>query len=161
MRSRCATAVASRASESLARERVVNRTVDGDVQQDVDTERDVGAATPGLTVSHQLAAEARSEARQPLLPEAASHQVVVGDIPAEPPGFRPRTGLLAELDRAGARVSVIHAMTGRHGPRRYAAGGRIRAGEAGCRLAAGGLGQRRGRRIACRRDWLRWLRPRD
>ena len=37
---------------------------------------------------------------------------MVGDIPAEPPGFRPRAGLLAELDRAGARVSVIHAVTG-------------------------------------------------
>ena len=48
-------------------------------------------------------------------PEAASHQVVVGDIPAEPPGFRPRAGLLAELDRAGARVSVIHAATGLQG----------------------------------------------
>ena len=40
---------------------------------------------------------------------------MVGDIPAEPPGFRPRAGLLAELDRAGARVSVIHAVTGLHG----------------------------------------------
>ena len=93
----------------------MNRTVDGDVQQDVHTERDVDAATPDLTVSHQLAAGARSEAQEPLPPEAASHQVVVGDIPAEPPGFRPRAGLLAELDRAGARVSVIHAVTGLHG----------------------------------------------
>ena len=40
---------------------------------------------------------------------------MVGDIPAEPPGFRPRAGLLAELDRASARVSVIHAVTGLHG----------------------------------------------
>jgi RNA polymerase sigma factor (sigma-70 family) len=39
----------------------------------------------------------------------------VGDIPAEAPGFRPRAGLLAELDRAPARVSVIHAVAGRHG----------------------------------------------
>ena len=39
----------------------------------------------------------------------------MGDIPAEAPGFRPRGGLLAELDRAPARVSVIHAVAGRHG----------------------------------------------
>ena len=39
----------------------------------------------------------------------------MGDIPVEPPGFRPRVGLLADLDRAGARVSVIHARTGQHG----------------------------------------------
>ena len=94
---------------------VANRTVNGDVQQDVHTERDVDAAAPDLTVSHQLAAGARSEAQEPLPPEAVSHQVVVGDIPVEPPGFQPRVDLLAELDRAGARVSVIHAVTGLHG----------------------------------------------
>ena len=93
----------------------MNRTVDGDVQQDVHTERDVDAVTPDLTVSHQPADGARSEAPEPLPPEAENLQVVVGDIPAEPPGFRPRVGLLAELDRAGARVSVIHAVTGLHG----------------------------------------------
>ena len=93
----------------------MNRTVDGDVQQDVDAGGDIDMATPDLTVSRQLAAGALSEAQEPLPPEAASHQVVVGDIPVEPPGFQPRAGLLAELDRAGARVSVIHAGTGLHG----------------------------------------------
>jgi len=44
-----------------------------------------------------------------------SQQVVVGDIPLEPPGFRPRPGLLAKLDRAGAGVSVIHTTTGLRG----------------------------------------------
>ena len=33
----------------------------------------------------------------------------------EPLGFQSRAGLLAELDRASARVSVIHARTGQHG----------------------------------------------
>ena len=33
----------------------------------------------------------------------------------EPLGFQSRVGLLAELDRASARVSVIHARTGQHG----------------------------------------------
>jgi RNA polymerase sigma factor (sigma-70 family) len=87
----------------------------GDVQQEVHTERDVDAALFDLEGSHQPTAGARSEAPAPLPPEPASHQVVVGDIPAEPPGFRPRLGLFAELDRAGARVSVIQAAAGLHG----------------------------------------------
>ncbi len=44
-----------------------------------------------LAVSHRHAADTGPEAGA-LAPEAASHQVVVGDIPAEPPGFRPRVG---------------------------------------------------------------------
>ena len=93
----------------------MNRTVDGGVQQDVDTERDVDTATSDLTASHQFAAGARSKAYEPLPPQAAGHQVVVGDVPVEPPGFLPRADLLAELDRAGTQVSVIHARTGLHG----------------------------------------------
>ena len=50
-----------------------------------------------------------------LPPEPSADQVVVGDIPLEPPGFRPRPALLAELDRAGARISVIHAVAGLQG----------------------------------------------
>jgi RNA polymerase sigma factor (sigma-70 family) len=80
---------------------VLNRTVGGDIQQDGHTERDVAAVAP--------------EAQDPLPADTASHQIAVGDIPVEPPGFRPRAGLLAELDRAGPRVSVIHAMRGLHG----------------------------------------------
>ena len=44
----------------------------------------------------------------------ATGQVVVGDIPREPPGFRPREELLAELDRAG-EASVVHTVTGIRG----------------------------------------------
>ena len=33
----------------------------------------------------------------------------------EPGGYQPRFGLLAQLDRAEARVSVIHSADGRHG----------------------------------------------
>ena len=65
--------------------------------------------------SDQVTVEGTSEAQEPLLPEAANHQVVVGDIPMEPSCFRPRAGLLTELDRAGAQVSVIRALTGLHG----------------------------------------------
>jgi tetratricopeptide (TPR) repeat protein len=44
--------------------------------------------------------------------EAASRQVVAGDIPVEPSGFQPRADLLAELDRPRVRVPVIHVITG-------------------------------------------------
>ena len=40
---------------------------------------------------------------------------MVGDIPLEPPGFQPRAGLLARLDHADARVSVIHTTNGLRG----------------------------------------------
>ncbi len=89
----------------------MNRTVDGDVQQGLD----VDAAMPGVAVSHQRASRAGSEAAEPSASEAASHQLVVGDIPLEAPGFEPRAGLLADLDRTGARVSVIHPATGLRG----------------------------------------------
>ena len=116
----------------------MNRTVDGGVQHDVQRKLDVDTATPDLTVSHQLAAAARSEAQEAPSSEAVSQQVVVGDIPVEPPGFRPRDGLLAELDRADARVSVIHAGTGLHGlgtTQLAAAYARVKL-EAGWRLVA-------------------------
>ena len=84
----------------------MNRSVGGGVQQDVN------AGNPDPAVSHQLAAGAPSQGPEPLPLETASHQVVVGDIPAAPPGFRSRAGLLAELDRPGVRVSVIHPVMG-------------------------------------------------
>ena len=63
----------------------------------------------------KVAAGGTAEAQQPLLPGATDRQVVVGDIPMEPSCFRARAGLLAELDRASTRVSVIHPVTGLHG----------------------------------------------
>ena len=71
---------------------------------------------------------------------------MVGDIPVEPPGFRPRAGLLAELDRAGARVSVIHAATGLQGLGATQLAAAYARAKLDGRLAAGGLGQRRGHR---------------
>jgi RNA polymerase sigma factor (sigma-70 family) len=93
---------------------VVNRTVDGGVQQDMHTESDLAAATPDPAVSHQQVPGAGPEI-QGRPPDAATHQVVVGDIPVEPSGYLPRAALLAELDRADARVSVIRAATGLRG----------------------------------------------
>ena len=46
---------------------------------------------------------------------AVNDQVVVGDIPQEPPGFQPRAQLLAELDRAGGPVSVVYGANGMRG----------------------------------------------
>ena len=54
------------------------------------------------------------------MPEASIGEagpVVVGDIPQEPLGFRPRTDLLAALDAPGpgSRVLIVHAITGLRG----------------------------------------------
>jgi RNA polymerase sigma factor (sigma-70 family) len=81
---------------------VVNRTDDGDV-------------TRNLMINDQITADGAQEAQEPLPPEATDNQVVVGDIPTESPGFRSRPDLLAELDRANAQVSVLHAAIGLHG----------------------------------------------
>jgi RNA polymerase sigma factor (sigma-70 family) len=86
------------------RERV-KQTADG-VQQDARTEPDVDAAQDDPGVGRRYEGS---------VPETLSHQIVVGDIPLEPPGFQPRAEVLARLDRAGARVSVIHATTGLQG----------------------------------------------
>ena len=94
----------------------MDQTVDGDVQQDTRTERDVDATIRVPMAHRQHTSGAGSRAQEPLPPEAASHQVVVGDIPLEPPGFRSRADLLAKLDRTEARVLVIYPATGLLGP---------------------------------------------
>ena len=66
-------------------------------------------------VNDQITGDGTSKAQEPLPPETTDNQVVVGDIPMEPTGFRSRAGLLAELDRASAQVSVIYPVTGLHG----------------------------------------------
>ena len=137
---------------------MVDRTVDGDVQLDMRTERDVDAGTRDVPSSPQRVLDAGSEAQGP--PEAASPQVVVGDIPREPPGFLSRTALLTELDRAGARVSVIHPAAGLHGvgPRRR----RPPTREPSWTKAGGWWrGSTARTRAVCERDWRRWLTPRD
>ncbi len=91
---------------------MVDLTVDGNVQLYTHTERDVDAAARDQAVNHRHVVGAGPQAQGPPSPEAAGRQVVVGDIPVEPPGFRPRADLLTELDQAGDRVSVIHAVTG-------------------------------------------------
>ncbi len=66
-----------------------------------------------MTVIHQPAAEARgAQTLGPLAHGTASDQVVVGDIPQQPPGFLPRPGLLTQLNRAGRTVSVVTGTQG-------------------------------------------------
>jgi tetratricopeptide (TPR) repeat protein len=71
--------------------------------------------------------------RSPLPREPANDQVVAGNVPREPAGFLPRAGLLAELDRVGAGVSVVHAATGLPG----AGTTQLAAAYARAKLAAG------------------------
>ena len=90
----------------------MDQTVDGDAQQGTLTERDVDTTIRVPMVHHQHTSGPGSRAQEPLSPEAASHQIVVGDIPLEPPGFRSRADLLAKLDRTEARVLAIYPATG-------------------------------------------------
>jgi RNA polymerase sigma factor (sigma-70 family) len=89
----------------------VDQIVDGDVRQDTHTEPDEDATIRVPMVHHQHTGGAGSRA-EPLPPEAASHQVVVGDIPPESPAFRSRADLLAKLDRTEARVLAIYPAAG-------------------------------------------------
>ncbi len=70
-----------------------------------------GKGVADLTV----ATDTGSEAREMLSSEPAAEQVMVGDIPRVPPGFRPRTDLLDQLDRDDAGVSVIYSAAGLQG----------------------------------------------
>jgi len=135
LRNRSNTVVAKPAAgiPGRVRGRVVDRIVDGDAQQDIHADRDVDAVPRDLTVNDRHSAHAGSQAQERLPPEAASHRVVVGDIPLEPPGFLLRADLLAKLDRAGARVAVIHATRGLRG----LGATQLAAAYARARLAAG------------------------
>ena len=88
------------------------------VSQWVDAGRDAYTAARDVTVIHQYAA-GTGQPQQPGLirpvPGGTDGPVVVGDIPQQPPGFQPREDLLADLDRAGRGVSVIHVVTGMRG----------------------------------------------
>ena len=93
----------------------MDQTVDGDVQPGAHTERGVDATTRVRKVDGQPTVGIGSRAQEPLPTEAASYQILVGDIPLEPPGFLSRAGLLAKVDGARARVAVIHAVSGLRG----------------------------------------------
>jgi tetratricopeptide (TPR) repeat protein len=69
----------------------------------------------------------------PLMHEPASGQVVVGNLLREPAGFQARADLVAELDRAGVGVSVLHAVAELRG----AGTTQLAAAYARAKLAAG------------------------
>jgi tetratricopeptide (TPR) repeat protein len=110
-----------------------------DVRQQTDAGRDghtgdAYAAVRDMTVTHERpAAAGEPQAAGPLARQAASDQVVVGNIPQPPPGFRPPTDLLTDLDRADAGVSVAHAVAGMPGVGKT----QLAAAYARARLAAG------------------------
>ncbi len=67
------------------------------------------------TVIHQPAVGPREpSAAEPLARTTANDQVVVGDIPAQRPGFQPRAGLLAQLDLASQGPPAV-VLTGTGG----------------------------------------------
>jgi tetratricopeptide (TPR) repeat protein len=96
----------------LAEERVVDETIDRDVQQDTHAEADAEAVTGVPMVDHRQTSGVGAGARESLRSEAANHQVVVGAIPMEAPGSLSRADLLAKLERTDARLLVIHSATG-------------------------------------------------
>jgi hypothetical protein len=69
------------------------------VRQDAAARRDAYVAARDLTVIHHHAPQAGPVTAPG--PAVVSGQVVVGDIPQQPPGFQPRTELLAELGGPG------------------------------------------------------------
>jgi hypothetical protein len=74
------------------------------------------APTRELRVSRQSAATpGESGAAAPLARDVAGQQMAVGDIPAQLPGFQPRPGLMAQLNRAGPEAPVVQVLTGRSG----------------------------------------------
>ncbi len=84
-----------------------------------------------MTVINPLAAGARdSQIPGPPSREAASDQLVVGDIPREAPGFQPRPYLLAELERVDQGVQLLTGTLG-------AGSTQLAAAYARAKLAAG------------------------
>ena len=81
---------------------------DAPVSQPIQAGRDVYAAARDLTVINNYSQAGRSGPQ-------ASAQVVVGDIPQQPPSFQPRADLLSALAEANVGVSVVNAITGMRG----------------------------------------------
>jgi Tetratricopeptide repeat len=66
---------------------------------------------PNSDAASELRVPTVTPLRSPSPREPANDQVVAGNIPLEPAGFLPRADLLAELDKVGAGVSVVHGAT--------------------------------------------------
>ena len=81
--------------------------------------------------SHRAGRDAQQKTRAGQ--DAVGQPMIVGDIPREPPGFRPRADLLAKLDTAAAGVPVVHAVIGMPGAGKT----QLAAGYARARLTEG------------------------
>jgi tetratricopeptide (TPR) repeat protein len=95
----------------------VNQTDERDAQQ-MRAGPDGEAAAGDLMVAGQAMAETEAEEPRATVPAArvtVATPVVVGDIPAQRPGFQPRPGLLAKLDRAGQGEPMVLVLTGMPG----------------------------------------------
>ena len=71
--------------------------------------RDANIAGRDLTVHYHDAGTGAGEQA------AGDEPIRGGDVPQQPPGFQPRTELLAALDATGPGVSVVYAVTGMRG----------------------------------------------
>jgi tetratricopeptide (TPR) repeat protein len=66
---------------------------------------------PNSDATRELGVAKVTPLRPALLREPANDQVIVGNLLREPAGFEARADLLAELDRVGAGVSIVHSAT--------------------------------------------------
>ena len=93
----------------------VNRT-DERAAQEMCSGRGVDAAAYDLTAIPQYVVSAEeSRSAQPSARKAASKQLVVGNIPAQRPGFQPRPDLLAQLNRVRREPSLAQVLIGTPG----------------------------------------------
>ena len=114
-----------------------DRAAEQQVRVGQDADADARASDPTVILQGAAGAVA-SQAAGPSASRAANDQVVVGDIPQQPPGFQPLTDLLAELDQAGAGLPKVHVLAGMQGvgKTQLAAGYAREQLEAGWRLVA-------------------------
>lgn len=117
----------------------MNKTDELDVKHEQHAGPDLEAGPRDLTVIRQRGARSEGPPAAGLARVAPAEQIVVGDIPAQRPGFQPRPSLLAQLSRASQGATpVVQVLTGRPGTgKTQLAAAYVRARlTAGWRLAA-------------------------
>jgi len=120
------------AAAAAERKRLASRATVDDPDEPTIVVPRPSASSPEAPAAAQESAAAEPEA--PAAREPSGGQCA-GEIPREPPGFLPRTDLLTELDRPGARVLVLHGVSGAGATQLAAAYARARLAQ-GWRLVA-------------------------